>query len=220
MADLGIQNLWLFILAGWALNLTPGPDVFYMVGSTLRGGMRAGVVAMAGIFAGCLAHVLAATIGLSALIAASATAFMVLKWIGAAYLIYIGWKMLRTPAPTDAPISPSTIDATHAHDMPPTIKTIFIQGFLSNALNPKVALFFLAFLPQFIDAQAPQATLGFLILGLIFNINAVPVNMGYVVLAAWVSRRMNSLQSGLVWLERAAGAMFIGFGVKLALSEK
>lgn len=216
MTDSGIQNLWLFILAGWALNLTPGPDVFYMVGSTLRGGLRAGVVAMAGIFAGCLAHVLAATIGLGALIAASATAFMVLKWIGAAYLIYIGWKMLRTPAPTSA----SGFDTAHSPAAQPTIKTIFIQGFMSNALNPKVALFFLAFLPQFIDAQAPQATLGFLVLGLIFNINAIPINMGYVILAAWVSRRMNTIQNGLVWLERAAGAMFVGFGVKLALSER
>ncbi|MFM7331274.1 MAG: LysE family translocator [Brachymonas sp.] len=216
LQDFGIHNLWLFIIAGWALNLTPGPDVFYMVSSTLRGGVRAGVVAMAGIFAGCLAHVVAATVGLSALIAASATAFMVLKWIGAAYLLYIGIKMLRAPKP----VLSSGGSAFNLDTQNRTMKTVFMQGFLSNALNPKVALFFLAFLPQFIDAHAPQASLGFLALGLIFNINAIPVNLGYVVLAAWVSRRMGALQSGLVWLERAAGAMFVGFGVKLALSDK
>jgi threonine/homoserine/homoserine lactone efflux protein len=214
MLELGIQNLWLFILAGWALNLTPGPDIFYMVASTLRGGFRAGAVAMAGIFTGCLVHVLAATVGVSALIAASTTAFMILKWVGAAYLVYIGIKMLRTPKPTAS----QELNAETMVQMP--MKAVFVQGFLSNALNPKVALFFLAFLPQFINPQASNATLGFLALGLLFNINAIPVNLGYVVLSAWVSRRMNTLQHGLVWLERAAGAFFVGFGVKLAFSER
>jgi threonine/homoserine/homoserine lactone efflux protein len=213
--DLGIHNLWLFILAGWALNLTPGPDVFYMITSTLRGGFRAGVVAMVGIFAGCLVHVLAATVGISALIAASTTAFMVLKWIGAAYLVYIGIQMMRTPTPAATSNALSAVTATQL-----PMKTVFVQGFLSNALNPKVALFFLAFVPQFIDPKAANVTLGFLALGLLFNLNAIPVNLGYVALAAWVSRRMNVLQRGLVWLERAAGALFVGFGIKLALSEK
>lgn len=213
--ELGIHNLWLFILAGWALNLTPGPDVFYMVSSTLRGGLRAGVVAMAGIFAGCLVHVLAATVGISALIAASSTAFTILKWIGAMYLVYIGIQMMRSQVPT---VASNHLNANTKASTP--MKTVFVQGFLSNALNPKVALFFLAFVPQFIDPQAPKATLGFLALGLLFNLNAIPVNLGYVVLASWVSQRMGSLQRGLVWLERAAGALFVGFGIKLALSEK
>jgi threonine/homoserine/homoserine lactone efflux protein len=215
MYELGIHNLWLFILAGWALNLTPGPDVFYMISSTLRGGFRAGLVAMAGIFSGCLVHVLAATIGISALIAASSTAFIILKWIGAVYLVYIGIQMMRTPSPSPAfdPLTANTV----AH-LP--MRAVFVRGFLSNALNPKVALFFLAFVPQFIDPKAANATFGFLALGLLFNLNAIPVNLGYVTLAAWVSRRMGSLQRGLVWLERAAGALFVGFGVKLAFSEK
>jgi len=215
MYELGIHNLWLFILAGWALNLTPGPDVFYMISSTLRGGFRAGLVAMAGIFSGCLVHVLAATIGISALIAASSTAFIILKWIGAVYLVYVGIQMMRTPSPSPAfdPLTANTV----AH-LP--MRAVFVRGFLSNALNPKVALFFLAFVPQFIDPKAAHATFGFLALGLLFNLNAIPVNLGYVTLAAWVSRRMGSLQRGLVWLERAAGALFVGFGVKLAFSEK
>jgi RhtB (resistance to homoserine/threonine) family protein len=215
MADIGIQNLGLFILAGWALNLTPGPDVFYMVGSTLRRGLRGGVIAMAGIFTGCLVHVFAATVGLSALIATSSTAFTLLKWLGAAYLIYIGLQMVRTKLPA-AETQP--LDVAYSQSI--SNRTIFIQGFLSNALNPKVALFFLAFLPQFISANTTQPWVAFLALGILFNVNAIPVNLGYVALAAWVSKRMGSLRRGMVWLERAAGALFIGFGVKLALSER
>jgi threonine/homoserine/homoserine lactone efflux protein len=215
MADRGIHNLWLFILAGWALNLTPGPDVFYMVGSTLRSGFKGGVIAMAGIFTGCLVHVFAATVGLSALIATSATAFTLLKWLGAAYLVYIGFQMMSTKLP-----APDAQQFAVAHSQTITNKTIFIQGFFSNALNPKVALFFLAFLPQFISVSATQPWLAFLALGVLFNVSAIPVNLGYVLLAAWVSKRMGGLQRGVVWLERAAGALFIGFGVKLALSER
>jgi RhtB (resistance to homoserine/threonine) family protein len=217
--DLGIQNLWLFVLAGWALNLTPGPDVFYMVTHALKGGWRAGAVAAAGITAGCCVHVAAATVGLSALVTASATAYAVLKWVGAAYLVYVGWQMLRSKPNLDA------MDTAAAYALFKRAKglnsyaKIFRQGFLTNVLNPKVALFFLAFLPQFISPTATQPWLAFLALGVLFNINAIPVNLGYVTLAAWVSQRTSALQRGMHWLERAAGALFIGFGVKLALSE-
>jgi threonine/homoserine/homoserine lactone efflux protein len=211
MNDLGIQNLWLFIIAGWALALTPEPDVFNMITSTLRGGWRAGLVAVAGICTGCLVHVFAATVGVSTLIAASSTAFLVLKWVGAAYLVYIGYKMLTSQGAS--------------HDLqgagaPLQMRSVFVQGFLSNALNPKVALFFLAFLPQFIDANAAHPTWGFFALGLLFTVNALPIMLGYVLMSAWVSQRMGNLKRNLLWLERGAGALFIGFGVKLALSEK
>jgi threonine/homoserine/homoserine lactone efflux protein len=211
MNELGIQNLWLFIIAGWALALTPGPDVFNMITSTLRGGWRAGLVAVAGICTGCLVHVFAATIGVSALIAASSTAFLVLKWVGAAYLVYIGYKMLTSQgASQDLQGTGTSLQ----------MRSVFVQGFLSNALNPKVALFFLAFLPQFIDVNAAHPTLGFFALGLLFTVNALPIMLGYVLLSAWVSQRMGDLKRNLMWLERGAGALFIGFGLKLALSEK
>jgi threonine/homoserine/homoserine lactone efflux protein len=215
LTDLGIHNLWLFIFAAWALNITPGPDVFYMVTSTLRGGLRAGLLAMAGVLSGCLMHVFAATVGISAVIAASATAFQVLKWIGAAYLIFIGYKMLTSRGDT---AQEQNLQADTAQRLP--ARDVFIQGFLSNALNPKVALFFLAFLPQFIHTNAAHPTLGFLALGMLFIFNSLPIMLAYVGLTAWVNQRMGGLQRGLLWLERAAGALFIGFGIKLALSER
>lgn len=219
MADIGIQHIGLFILAGWALNLTPGPDVFFQITQSLKFGARAGIAAMLGILAGCLVHVTAATLGVSAIIAASSTAFTLLKWIGAAYLLYVGLQMLKAKAPSN------TIEtvASNAEDIRAIdlnrLKNIFIQGFWTNALNPKVALFFLAFLPQFISPTAAQPQLAFLALGLLFIINSIPINLGYVLLCAWLSKRMQGVQRGMQWLERAAGAMFIGFGVKLAFSE-
>ncbi len=137
MADLGIQNIGLFILAGWALNLTPGPDVFYMITHALKSGWRAGAVAAAGITAGCFVHVAAATVGLSALITASATAFTVIKWIGAAYLVYVGWNMLTSKAPQAHPLTASTQAEPFAKV---DYRRIFMQGFYTNVLNPKVAL--------------------------------------------------------------------------------
>jgi threonine/homoserine/homoserine lactone efflux protein len=216
---LGIQNLGLFILAGWALNLTPGPDVFFQITQSLKHGARAGIAAMLGIFAGCMVHVAAATLGVSALIAASSTAFTLLKWIGAAYLLYVGIQMLFAKIPSIAinSIAPSA-DFIRVQGIK-SLKNIFIQGFWTNALNPKVALFFLAFLPQFISPQAAQPQLAFLVLGLLFIVNSIPINLGYVLLAAWVSSRMQGVRRGMVWLERTAGALFIGFGVKLAAGE-
>ena len=218
MADLGVQHLALFILAGWALNLTPGPDVFYMVTHALKGGWRAGTVAAAGIFAGCLVHVAAATVGLSALVASSATAFTVLKVVGAAYLVYMGFKMLMSK-----PVNAMNSIANEEINTPATAKKdlekVFLQGFWTNVLNPKVALFFLAFLPQFITPHSAHPSLAFLALGVVFNVSAIPINMGYVLLAAWLKQRAGVVQRGMHWLERIAGAVFIGFGVKLALTE-
>jgi threonine/homoserine/homoserine lactone efflux protein len=228
MADLGIHHLTLFILTGWALNLTPGPDVFYMVTHALKGGWRAGTVAASGIFAGCLVHVLAATVGLSALIASSATAFTAIKYLGAAYLVYVGFKML-TSKPIQFNIAINNI-AAQAINTPASdelivnlaindYKKVFLQGFWTNVLNPKVALFFLAFLPQFITPNSAHPSLAFLTLGIVFNVSAIPINMGYVLLAAWLKQRAGAVQRSMHGLERVAGAVFMGFGVKLALTE-
>ena len=220
----GIDNLGLFIAAGLLLNLTPGPDVLYIVGSGLRRGWRGGAVAALGITAGCFVHIAAATIGLSAVIAASATAFAVLKWVGAAYLVYVGAGMLlartrRAPAASTPSLDSAGPSRAPRSDPAPGLGRVFKQAFWTNALNPKVAVFFLAFLPQFIHPDAPHKTLTFLLLGLVFNVNALPVNLAYGLGAAWLSSRVRAVPRGVAWLERAAGALFIGFGVRLALSD-
>jgi len=202
-----------FIAAGLLLNLTPGPDVFYIVSHALRSGVRAGLVAALGITAGCCVHIAAAAIGVSALVAASATAFTVLKWVGAAYLVYVGASMLLSRAkPASLPGAAAAPDAT-------PLWTVFRRGFLTNTLNPKVALFFLAFVPQFIAHDAPHPSLAFLLLGLLFNFNGLWVNFGWALAAAWMARRVGVVARGMRWLERTAGAIFIAFGVQLALAD-
>ena len=212
-----LDQLLLFMAAGWLLNLTPGPDVLYIVSSALRGGVRAGLVAALGITAGCFVHIAAAAVGLSAVLMASSTAFTVLKWVGAAYLLYVGVRLLFSKTPSAINLKATQTYSTWASGRN-SLKNVFFKGFWTNVLNPKVALFFLAFVPQFIAPSAENPALQFLLLGLLFNVNALPINFGYAVLAGWASRRTAAMQKGLHWLDRIAGAMFIGFGIKLALT--
>lgn len=215
-----LQHLLFFIAAGLLLNLTPGPDVLYIVTNALRSGARAGVVAAFGITAGCFVHIFAAAVGVSALMAASNLAFTALKWAGAAYLVYVGLRMLlakRVPEDSNA----TNLIASSARETGGRgLKSIFFQGFWTNTLNPKVALFFLAFVPQFITADIDNKPLAFLLLGLVFNFNGLWVNMGWALAAAWMARRLGAVQRSMHALERAAGVMFIGFGLKLAFSDK
>lgn len=230
LAGLGIGHLGLFVAAGIVLNLTPGPDVLYILAQGAKRGRRAGSAAALGIVAGCFVHILAAALGLSALVAASSTAFSVLKWLGAAYLVYVGWGMLRAAKRSDLiAISPNDAGAA-GQDLgfnPKSLRTVFVNGFWTNVLNPKVALFFLAFVPQFIAPEATHKTLAFLMLGLVFNLNSLWINLAYgwlgASVAAAVGRQRSPLWAGLMgqvhWLERLAGAAFIAFGLKLALTD-
>ncbi len=208
-------QLLMFIVAGWLLNLTPGPDVLYIVSSALKSGVRAGVVAALGIVSGCFVHVFAAALGVGALLATSAAAFSVLKWAGAGYLMWMGVKLLLAKGGGSALVPAAVI----AEAVPVDVWRVFRQGFLTNVLNPKVALFFLAFVPQFIAPGAEDKVTAFLLLGLLFNVNSLPINFGYAWLAGWASRRVGTVQRAMHWMDRAAGAMFIGFGIKLALSD-
>ncbi|WP_291012750.1 LysE family translocator [Hydrogenophaga sp.] len=208
-------QLLVFIAAGWLLNLTPGPDVLYIVSQALRSGVRAGVVAALGIVSGCFVHVFTAALGMGALLATSATAFMVLKWAGAAYLVWMGLRLLLA-RPDGVAALPSVPSATL---LPANLGRIYWRGFLTNVLNPKVALFFLAFVPQFIAPDAPDKVVVFLLLGLIFNINSLPVNFGYAWLAGWAAHRMSAASRARRWMDRSAGVMFIGFGLRLAMSD-
>ncbi|MEO8103057.1 MAG: LysE family translocator [Betaproteobacteria bacterium] len=207
----GTQDLLLFIVSGLLLNITPGPDVLYIAGRSAAQGMAAGVWAALGIGAGCFVHIGAAALGLSAILATSAMAFTVMKWIGAVYLLYTGMSMLlarRAPSVAAIAAPPAASPAK-----------VFWQGFLTNALNPKVALFFLAFVPQFIDTTSPTKVMAFLFLGMIFNINGTLWN----VFVAWMASRLlgglGGTPASMLWLNRVLGGLFVGLGVKLALSD-
>jgi RhtB (resistance to homoserine/threonine) family protein len=214
---LGIHDFWLFVAAGLLLNVTPGPDFAYVVARSAQLGWRGGAVAALAIGAGCFVHITAAALGLSALIAASAVAFSVVKWIGAAYLVYVGVTMLFTSAHKAPPHEAPGGRASHADATP--LSNVFWRGFLTNALNPKVALFFLAFLPQFIDADAPMKPLAFAALGLLFDLTGTVWNLA----AAWFTARVAATRPYARigrWLERAIGAMFIALGVRIALAQR
>lgn len=207
------QHLLLFIAAGLLLNLTPGPDVLYIVSNALRTGARAGVVAGLGITAGCFVHVFAAALGVGALLAASATAFNVLKWAGAAYLVWVGVRLVFARS------APMRWGSPPAADEPPApLWQVFRGGFLTNVLNPKVAIFFLAFVPQFIAPATEHKALAFVLLGTLFNFNSVAVNSGWALAAAWMARHA-AVQRGMSWLDRIAGVMFVGFGLRLAFTD-
>jgi threonine/homoserine/homoserine lactone efflux protein len=206
----GVHDLWLFVLSGLLLNITPGPDTAYIVGRGVQWGWRGGAAAALGVGCGCLVHVVAAAIGLSALLAASSAAFAAIKLIGAGYLIFIGVQMaLSRPR--------ATLDASEAACDAITLRQIFWQGALTNALNPKVALFFLAFLPQFVDADAPQQGAAFLALGLLFDINGTLWNLGLAAFAARVAARVRRSGRALLWINRLLGGLFIALGIRVAL---
>jgi threonine/homoserine/homoserine lactone efflux protein len=211
---LGIQDFWLFVAAGLLLNITPGPDIAYIAARGAQHGVRGGVAAALGVGAGCFVHIAAAAVGISALLAASAVAFTLLKWLGAAYLVYVGLQMLLALRRVGPGVVGQDRQAVEG-----TLRKVFWQGFLTNALNPKVALFFLAFLPQFIDANAPSKVAAFIALGLVFNVTGTLWNLG----VAWGAGRLARARPAAavrIWLERLLGAMFVGFGVRLALSER
>ena len=211
----GTQDLALFITAGILLNITPGPDSILVMARTAGQGWRAGSVAALGVGTGCLGHILAAALGLSALLNTSAMAFGIIKYLGAAYLIYVGVTMMLSRA--------RKADAAQEDGAVPVLsyRKIFVQGLLTNALNPKVALFFLAFVPQFISAQADNKPLAFIVLGLIFNVNAMLWCHFLVLFTALARKKMGQRASNgtlVAWLNRTIGVMFVGFGVKLALA--
>jgi threonine/homoserine/homoserine lactone efflux protein len=210
----GIHDLGLFVVAGLLLNITPGPDMTYIAARSAAGGFRAGVAATLGITTGCVVHTIAAAAGLSMLLATSAVAFTVVKWCGAAYLLYAGVRLLTASA--HAPREAS-IDTLLAPASPPRI---FREAFVINVFNPKVALFFLAFLPQFIDAAAPAKALAFIALGCVFNFNSLFVNIPVAWLAAQAGSRVRANRSAARWLTGAIGAIFVLLAARLAMLDR
>lgn len=208
---LGIHDFWLFVASGLLLNVTPGPDTAIIVGRGVQFGWRGGAAAALGVSVGCLIHVTAAAAGLSALLMASTLAFTAVKLIGAAYLIWLGAGMLLSRATGFAVARVESASLRPAQ--------VFRQGVLTNALNPKVALFFLAFLPQFVDADAPHKALAFLLLGLIFVANGTLYCLALAAFAARAADRLRRSGTVMQWINRGLGALFVALGLRMALSE-
>jgi RhtB (resistance to homoserine/threonine) family protein len=208
----GIHDLWLFTVSGLVLNITPGPDTAYIVGRSAQFGWRSGAAAALGICTGCLVHIFCCAIGLSALLAASATAFATVKWVGAAYLCFIGIRMLLARQSTATEAEPSR----HGEATP--LSKVYWQGALTNILNPKVALFFLAFLPQFVDSQSPHKALAFLALGAIFIFNSTLWCLGVAAVSARTARRVRQSGQLMRWINRALGGLFVYLGARIAMA--
>jgi len=231
---LGIHDPWLFAATVLVLNATPGVDLVLTLTRTLQHGVRGGLATALGISSGCVLHALGAAFGLAALLAASALAFTIVKWAGAAYLLWLAFGMLRTalrPA-AQAARSDAVDDLTATSSLPstdpradlraapaPTGWQLYRQGVLTNALNPKVALFFLALLPQFIDGDAPHKTLAFLFLGGWFVVQGTSFLVAFVLLVAPL-RRWRPPAKVERTIQGIGGTLFIALAAKLALAPR
>jgi RhtB (resistance to homoserine/threonine) family protein len=207
----GIHDYWLFIGTGILLNLTPGQDTMFIIGRTLTGGPRAGVASAFGIMVGSMCHTVAAALGFSAIIATSATAFSVVKLLGAAYLIFLGAKLLWSRASAQPEAQAASASASAAW-------SCFRQGIITNVLNPKVALFFLAFLPQFIDPNSPTKAVAFLALGATFITSGLIWCLVLVSAAARLRLFFQRNPNARTIIDRITGALFLTLGVRLAWS--
>ncbi len=208
---IGILHPGFFCLAVLLLNMTPGPDTAYIVGRSVAQGRLAGIVSAAGISAGCCLHAVASAVGLSALLASSATAFLFVKLAGGIYLVYLGLRMLLARTPDKKPDNPALAAKS--------LSTIFWQALLTNLLNPKVILFFLSFFPQFVAPNAPHKTLTFLLLGTIFLVMSTCWNCGTAFVAGSLAQRLKSGKRYQRWLERGIGSVFAVLGARLALAK-
>lgn len=202
----------LFVGASLVLVLIPGPDMAYILGRAVAQGRGAGLLAALGVNAGAYVHLIATVTGLSAVLMASATAFSIMKWIGAAYLAWIGVRAIASASRATAVAEPELRGRS--------ARAIFWQGFLSDALNPKVAIFYLAFLPQFVAPSAGHPLRQLLALGLTVNMVALPVNVLLVLAAARLTRALRGERRLAAWGQRILGATFIGLGARLALERR
>lgn len=194
-----------FLIAAFALNLAPGPDMLYVIGRSVGQGRKAGIVSSLGVFVGCWVHILAAAFGIAALLRSSPVAFNVVRYAGAAYLIYLGIKMLAQQT-----------DLASQQPKAERLSAIFRQGAITNVLNPKVAIFFLAFLPQFINAQRGSVVLQIVVLGLIFNVGGTLVNLAVAYAGGTLGELLRRNQAIARLQRRFTGLIFVGLGLRLA----
>lgn len=208
---MSLDNYLLFVFASILLCIVPGPDMIFLLSRTIAQGKKAGIAAAVGINVGAYVHLFAAILGISAILASSAYAFTVIKWLGAAYLVYIGIKILFSSQ------GGIIIDGSDVKKQ--NYSNIFWQGFLSDVLNPKVAIFFLAFLPQFIKPGSDNKTLQVLFLGVTVNVIAILINIVIVYFSSILTNRLRENKKISGRLNRIMGSVFILLGLKLA-SEK
>nr|WP_320125920.1 LysE family translocator [uncultured Shewanella sp.] len=206
-----LNSLILFAVACLAINLIPGPDVIYIVSNTMKGKMISGLKAAMGLGVGYFVHTLAASLGLSAIILSSALAFSIVKWLGAAYLMYLGIQALISMWRGNNHIVVDDNSIPNGN--------VFFQGIVVSVLNPKVALFFLSFLPQFIDPLAGSTSIQLLTLGLIFSLLATLCNVLYASAGSWVFSRPNSQRYSRA-LEGISGVLLIGLASKVMTSDR
>jgi threonine/homoserine/homoserine lactone efflux protein len=202
-------SIAVFAVAAILLLLTPGPAVLYIVARSVEQGRLAGLASVCGITTGTLVHVLAASLGLSALLASSALAFAVVKYAGAGYLIYIGVRRLLSR--NDAPAAQSVLPVR-------SLGRLYRDGFVVNLLNPKTALFFLAFLPQFVDPSRGAVTSQIAFLGLLFTLMGLMSDGLYAVVAGTAGRWLRDRGHYLRWERYVTGSVFIGLGVTAAFA--
>lgn len=208
---LGIHDFPLFVLSCILLNITPGQDTMYIIGRSVAQGRQAGIMSVLGIMTGVLVHTLLAALGLSVILATSSLAFSIIKYAGAGYLVWMGVGFIMNRTDRSAlPDAPSSV---------PNPWKIFQQGVLTNVLNPKVALFFLSFLPQFVSPQSDLVFVPFMILGLVFFTTGSIWCLFLVYGADWLSTRFRGRPSAGGVLKKVTGALFIGLGIRLALSQ-
>jgi len=211
MFDYSLTHWTTFLTAAVLLNISPGPDIAFILGQTMRNGKKAGFMAMFGIWAGAFIHVILAAVGLSAILATSAIAFSIVKWIGAAYLIWLGWQAIRSNSGSFVSNSKSI---TKSH------KSIFLQGMLIDVLNPKVAIFFLAFLPQFVSEGAGPVAAQLFLHGVLIIVIAAFIEPLMIITGSQLTGYLSkNIRIGL-WIDRCLGGLFIALGIKLALSER
>jgi threonine/homoserine/homoserine lactone efflux protein len=205
------QNLYLFFIASLLLNLTPGNDMLYVASRSISQGIKAGIISALGIFLGCFVHIMAAVFGLSLIIARSAYLFSMVKFAGAAYLVYLGIRALTAKHKVSADVTdPARVNKWK----------LFKQGIVTNALNPKVAIFFLSFLPQFIDPASPFFKVQLFTLGVWFALQGTIV---LIIVAIVLGKTKDFFrQNPKVWMiqEKITGVILIGLGIKVALTAR
>lgn len=208
----GILHYETFILAGLLLNITPGNDTIFILSRSMAQGKKAGFMSVLGIATGSLIHTMLAAFGLSMIIAKSILVFNIIKYAGAAYLLYIGYKMLtdKTRLDTNASFSEKSID----------LKKIYRDGVITNVLNPKVALFFISFLPQFIDSSLTNTVLPFITLGITFTITGTIWCLILANFASIIFSKLKHNEKLSKYVNKTCGAVLIGLGIKVALASK